>query len=86
MSGSVESQAPVDQIRQLLAETFLLPLDEIPPDLAFGDLPQWDSMGHMNVIMALEERFGVEVSAEMIGALTSVEAICKSLEGKALHG
>ncbi len=83
MSETLEGQAPVDRVRQLLAETFDLPLEEIPGNLAFGDLPQWDSMGHMNIIMALEERFGIEASAETISALTSVEAICKALGGGA---
>jgi acyl carrier protein len=69
------------RIKLVLAEVFQVPLKEIRDDLIFGDLPQWDSMGHMDVMMSLEEHFGVEVTAENIGGLTSLEAILAHLEG-----
>ena len=43
-----------ENLRNLMAEAFQVSLDEITPDLAFGDLPQWDSMGHMELMMRLE--------------------------------
>jgi acyl carrier protein len=33
-------------------------------------------MGHMSIMMLLEEKFGVEIDAEKIAALTSIPAIC----------
>jgi acyl carrier protein len=76
-------QTMVDPIRALLAEAFELPLEAITPDLAFGQVRQWDSMGHMGVMLKLEEQFGVEVSAETIGELTSIPAICNYLMERA---
>lgn len=64
----------------LLAEAFQLTQDDITPDLAFGDLPQWDSMGHMELMMLLEEKFGVEISTETIAELVSVSAITQYLK------
>lgn len=69
------------RVKHVLAEVFQVPLEEIRDDLIFGDLPQWDSMGHMDVMMSLEEHFGVQVTAENIGGLTSLEAILAYLEG-----
>jgi acyl carrier protein len=63
----------------LLADALHVPPQEVTPELAFGDLPQWDSMGHMEVMMRLEEAFGIEITAETIAALTSVPAICAYL-------
>jgi|YNPBryulayer2012_1023412.scaffolds.fasta_scaffold01111_9 acyl carrier protein len=68
------------RIREALSLALQVPLDEITPDLAFGDLPQWDSMGHMEVMMRLEEFFGVEINADTIATLTSFEAIRQYLE------
>ncbi len=76
----------VDRVKALLAETFRVPVEEIRPDLAFGDLPEWDSMGHMDVMMGLEERFGVEVTTDTIGELVSLQAICDYLLEKSKHG
>jgi acyl carrier protein len=64
----------------LLSEALQVPAETIGAELSFGDLPQWDSMGHMEVMVQLEERFGVEISADTIATLTSVEAICAYLK------
>ncbi len=67
-----------EQVCSLLAGALQVPAEAITAELSFGDLPQWDSMGHMEVMMQLEERFGVEVSADTIAALTSVRCpICR---------
>lgn len=69
-----------EQVRGLIIEALQVSAEAVTGDLSFGDLPQWDSMGHMEVMMQLEERFGVEVSADTIAALTSVPAICNYLK------
>jgi len=69
----------VEQIQDMLAETLQVPRQEITPDLSFGDLPQWDSMGHMEVMMRLEELYGIEINAETIAQLTSIPAIYAAL-------
>ena len=73
-AASFEQRVP-----NLLAEAFQVPQAEITSDLAFGDLPQWDSMGHMELMMLLEERFGIEISTETIAELVSVPAIIQYL-------
>jgi acyl carrier protein len=73
-AASFEQRVPI-----LLAEAFQVPQAEITPELAFGDLPQWDSMGHMELMMLLEERFGIEISTETIAQLVSVPAIIQYL-------
>jgi acyl carrier protein len=76
------------QVSALLAEALQVPLDQIPSDLAFGDLPQWDSMGHMEVMLRLEEVFGVEINNDTITNLVSLPAICQYLmeQGHSAHG
>jgi citrate synthase len=68
------------QVQDLLTKSLRVPADQITPELAFGDLPQWDSMGHMEVMMALEAQYGIEINAETIGALTSISAICSYIQ------
>jgi acyl carrier protein len=76
----------VERIKALLAQTFQVPIEEITTNLAFGDLPQWDSMGHMDVMMTLEEHFGVEINTDTIGELVSIPAICAYLAEKSHRG
>jgi acyl carrier protein len=63
------------RLQAVLSEALALSPEQVTPELAFGDLPQWDSMGHMEVMLLLEEQFGIEVNAETITALTSLPAI-----------
>ncbi len=70
----------LNQVQGLVAEALQVPPDAVGAETAFGDLPQWDSMGHMEVMLALEERFGVEIDADTIGALTSVPRIVQHLQ------
>jgi acyl carrier protein len=77
---NMHSDSSLDErIRAVLAEALQIPLDQVTPDLAFGDIPQWDSMGHMEVMMRLEEQFAIEINADTIAALTSLPAIREHL-------
>jgi acyl carrier protein len=69
-----------ETVQKLLAEALNVQPSQIHPDLAYGDLPEWDSMGHMNVMMTLEEHFAVQITTETIALLTSVPAICAYLK------
>ena len=64
-----------EKIQAVLVEALQIPPELVTPELAFGDLPQWDSMGHMEVMMYLEQHFGVEINNDTIANLTSVAAI-----------
>ena len=70
-----------DKVRTVLAEALKVEAEEISSDTAFGDLPQCDSMGHMEVMILLEEHFGVEINAETISELISVQAIYEHVTG-----
>lgn len=63
------------QIRAAISEALQLPLEQIPVELAFNDILEWDSMGHMEVMMVLEQHFGIEINTDTIAALTSIPAI-----------
>jgi acyl carrier protein len=74
--------ALTERVQTILAEALQIPQEQVTPDLAFGDLPQWDSMGHMEVMMRLEEHFGLEINAETIAELVSIPAITARIEAE----
>lgn len=67
----------MQEIQALVADAIQVPAEMVTADLAFGDLPQWDSLGHMEILMRLEETYGVEVNAETIAGLVSIPEILK---------
>jgi acyl carrier protein len=52
------------------------------PDLSAGDVETWDSFNHINLILAIEDRFGIEFSTEEIADLTTVGDLVGALQGK----
>jgi citrate synthase len=45
-------------------------------------LPEWDSLGHMTLVVELETTYGVSLSAEDTLGLTDVAAIKQVLAGR----
>jgi acyl carrier protein len=58
---------------------FELPLESANTDLQLGDPPQWDSMGHMELLVAVENEFDVRFPAHQIATLTSVSRIADAV-------
>jgi acyl carrier protein len=73
------SSTLTDPVLDLIAETLKLPLDQLDDGLAMGEVPQWDSVAHVNLIMALETEFGLKVTPETITQLTTVGAIRREI-------
>jgi acyl carrier protein len=70
-----------EEIQAVLAEIFETDAQEVSVETQFGDLPKWDSMGHMDLMVSLESQFGVQISAESISELISVPAILAHIQG-----
>ena len=43
--------------------------------MSFDDIPGWDSVGHMNLVMELESHFGISLDMDEIVGLDSVGAV-----------
>jgi acyl carrier protein len=67
-----------EDLKQVLLD--VLELDKISEDDSVETIPSWDSVRHLSLILALEERFGLEFEADRIPELISVRAIERALE------
>ncbi|HEX6003595.1 MAG TPA: acyl carrier protein [Burkholderiales bacterium] len=74
-----------DDVRSLIAATLKLPIDKITPTTRYGDFAAWDSLGQVNLIMALEQTFDVYIEAEEFADLNSVAAIVTFLEARGIR-
>jgi acyl carrier protein len=68
-----------DRIIAVLAAVLNVPAEQLGPDASPRTVSQWDSLKHMNLVLALEDEFGVQFSDQEIGELTSVNAIANAL-------
>ncbi len=70
------------EIWQLIADALDVDISEIDEDLSVHDLPEWSSLEHVNLMIAIEQRFGVIIEAKMTADLRSVGAIEQYLTGR----
>ena len=62
-------------IQQIMADVFEKFEEQISIDSTQDDIDSWDSIKHLNLIVALEEEFGIELPIEEIGNLISFKLI-----------
>lgn len=63
------------QLQGAMAQALKIPPDKIAGDSRLGSIPEWDSLGHVNLMITLEQTFGVELQVEDFQKLVSVPAI-----------
>lgn len=64
-----------EQVREIIATTFLMDAAELPDDVSQANCGRWSSLYHMMLILALEEQFGLTLSTNEMTSMTSLAAI-----------
>ncbi len=59
----------------LIASELEIPEERLDASSSVDTVPEWDSMGHLNICLAFQDCFGVKLDLEAIGAATSVPAL-----------
>lgn len=68
-----------EKLRDVISSTLKVPRDQITLTTTNEDVATWDSLGHVNLMIAIEESFGIFLEVEEFPELTSVDAILKHL-------
>ena len=70
-----------DRVRGVLAEVLAVDAASLPEDAAADSVEGWDSLRHLELMLALEREFGVRIPAESFLELASLPAIEDYLRG-----
>tara|TARA_Y100000992_G_C21074641_1_gene400322 strand:+ start:374 stop:607 length:234 start_codon:yes stop_codon:yes gene_type:complete len=62
---------------EIFKETFNV--KEISEDVKYNEIPEWDSIGHMTLMSALEEKFNISIETDDIVDFSSVKVGYKIL-------
>lgn len=62
-------------VYQIIAEVLGVPESRITDDLGVGDIREWDSLGHMRIIAALESKLGVALDVDQVIEIEDVQDI-----------
>ena len=63
---------PSADLYAIVASVFGVEPSKITEALRPGEIPQWDSLGHMSLMSALEQRFAVVFAMDEVLAVNSI--------------
>lgn len=69
-----------DEIVEIIAEVLGVSTQEISEDTAIGDLPEWDSLHHIQIISKIENHFGIRFTPDVMMELEDVNDIVDATE------
>lgn len=70
-------------LEKIFSEVFVLPQASIVDSLALSDIPTWDSLAHMMLIVRLEETYQIQFTGDEIADIKSVADVRSALRA---HG
>ena len=63
------------RIKQVMADVFDMPAETILENVSQDNLEGWDSLKHLDLVVALEEEFEITIPVEEVGNLISFKLI-----------
>ena len=69
-----------EKIYRIISQVLKVPVDQINDSASPDSIEDWDSLRHMNLILALEEEFGIQFEEEQITEILGVGLIVKAIE------
>lgn len=72
----------LDQVRAIASDLFGLPLSQITAESSPKMIEAWDSTQHLNFVLALEEKFALQLSPEEMEQMRTVGEAANLVESK----
>ncbi len=64
--------AIVSRVQRIMSDIFSVPVERITLESSPDTIDAWDSLQHLNLMLALEQEFGLEIAPEEMERLVSV--------------
>lgn len=81
-AGNGEEKIDIAEIIALASVVFNSSVDRLGPDLPPQEIPGWDSLGHLNLIAAVEQKFKVQFAVEEMMRVDSLQSLHDILMAK----
>ena len=78
--------AAMEDVARVVADVLGVDAAAIGPDSSPDTIPAWDSVQHLNLVIALEQEFGVRFSPEEIEDAVTVRAAFDLVRSKQRQG
>jgi acyl carrier protein len=74
-----------ERLQDAIAHTLQVPASSIGPNTQATDIAAWDSLGHVNLMMSVEQTFDIQLDVEDFPSLTSVPVILAFLKARGIE-
>jgi len=74
-----------EKVRGITADILEVSPNQITPQSSSENIETWDSVHHLNLILAFEQEFGLQLEPEEIDQMNNVERITSILMRKLNH-
>ena len=64
-----------ENIKRVMSIVFEVPIEEITETSSPDTIGSWDSVRHLNLILALEEEFGISIPDEEVGNMLNFKLV-----------
>ena len=75
-----------EQVQGTASDLFGIPAVQITRESSTESIEAWDSTQHLNLVLALEEKFGIQFSPEEMEQMRNIGSTVKLIENKLLDG
>ncbi len=75
----------LDSIIKLIADSLEVSENQITEDTAIGDIPEWNSLGHIIIISSIEKEYSINFDPEIIMDLEDVSDIVAAIEERLMQ-
>jgi len=69
-----------ERVQSVASDIFGIPADRITAESSPETIENWDSMQHLNLVLAIEEKFGVQLDPEDIEQMKNIGAVAALVE------
>ena len=76
------SDTVLDDVRRTAGDVFGVPADQVSASSSRETIASWDSLAHVNLVLALEQQFGVQFLPEEMMEMLNIELVAMIVSEK----
>jgi acyl carrier protein len=77
---------PEDKLNAVVAAMLDIDVSTVGPTTSTDTVEQWDSVRHMNLVIALEDAFGITIPDDEVASMTSYPIVKAIVEEQLARG
>lgn len=70
----------LEEVKSIIADNLKVDISVLSEDTAIGDLPEWDSLHHLQIVAAIEQKYGFQFEPDVLMDLEDVSDIVNAVE------